>query len=125
LALAVSNIVVLKIGGSFLIKPGSSEPDVVELRQMASVVGELLASDAARRLVIIVGGGVSARNYIAAASALGSSAGLMDHLGILVSRLNARVFVEALREANVTDVWPEPAESLQDLRCVWSQSHAC
>lgn len=63
-------------------------------------------------MVVVVGGGISARNYIDAAGALNASKGLQDHLGVLVSRLNARVFVEALREADV-DAWREPPESLQ------------
>lgn len=42
----MSNTVVLKIGGSFLLK--DDKPDVDELRQMAIVVKELLESDEKR-----------------------------------------------------------------------------
>ena len=48
----------------------------------------------------------AARNYIGAAQALDASKGVMDYLGVLVSRLNARVFVEALRDGGVAAVWP-------------------
>ena len=104
--------IVLKIGGSFLLNKETNEPEVSSLREMAEVVRDLLAANVARRVAVIVGGGISARNYIGAAGALGASKGLQDHLGVLVSRLNARVFVEALRECDV-DAWPEPPESLQ------------
>jgi uridylate kinase len=50
-----SEVVVLKIGGSFLLK--DNQPDVLELRQMAQVVRELLAASPRRRLVVVVGGG--------------------------------------------------------------------
>lgn len=75
--------------------------------------------------MVVVGGGLTARHYIEAANALGSSKGVMDHLGmnlttrysfsgILVSRLNARVFIEALRDEE--NVLAEPAENLQQVR---------
>ena len=104
----------LKIGGSFLLK--NDKPDVSSLREMAQCVKEVLKLPGGeRRVVVVVGGGVSARNYIGAADALGANKGLQDHLGVLVSRLNARVFIEALAEAGV-DAWPEVPESLQDVR---------
>lgn len=37
-----------------------------------------------------------ARHYVDAAAAVGASNGVKDHFGILVSRLNARLFIEAL-----------------------------
>jgi hypothetical protein len=52
-----NNVVVLKIGGSFLLK--DNQPDVLELRQMAHVVRDLLNASAQRRIVVVVGGGTN------------------------------------------------------------------
>lgn len=45
---------------------------------------------------------------------MGANNGIKDHFGILVSRLNARLFIEAL--ADDTNVCCEPCESLQQVR---------
>jgi uridylate kinase len=70
----MSGVFVLKIGGSFLLK--DDKPDVTSLREMAEVVRDILASSAARKVIVVVGGGVSARNYIGAADALGANKGV-------------------------------------------------
>eukprot|EP01127_Copromyxa_protea_P012239 TRINITY_DN3170_c0_g1_i1.p1 TRINITY_DN3170_c0_g1~~TRINITY_DN3170_c0_g1_i1.p1 ORF type:complete len:240 (+),score=54.48 TRINITY_DN3170_c0_g1_i1:622-1341(+) len=105
-----SKTVVLKIGGSFLLTDAG--PDVGQLKEMADTVHSLVKEGF--RVIVVVGGGLTARHYIEAASSLNSSKGVMDHLGILVSRLNARVFIEALRDEDV--VVSEPAETLQEVR---------
>mmetsp|Transcript_26728 Transcript_26728/g.64981 ORF Transcript_26728/g.64981 Transcript_26728/m.64981 type:complete len:207 (+) Transcript_26728:337-957(+) len=79
---------------------------------MASTVKKIIASN--YRVVVVVGGGISARQYITAAKALDATPGMCDYLGILVSRLNARVFIEALRDDSL--VLSEPPESLQAVR---------
>ena len=53
-----SKVLVLKIGGSFLLKDGV--PQVDSLRDMATTVRSIV--DKHYRVVVIVGGGVSARN---------------------------------------------------------------
>eukprot|EP01126_Amoeba_proteus_P061650 TRINITY_DN829_c0_g1_i5.p1 TRINITY_DN829_c0_g1~~TRINITY_DN829_c0_g1_i5.p1 ORF type:complete len:132 (-),score=17.50 TRINITY_DN829_c0_g1_i5:26-421(-) len=103
-------ILVLKIGGSFLLT--QSGPDVGLLREMAETVHVL--REHGYKVVVVVGGGITARHYIEAAGALGASKGVLDHLGILVSRINARVFIEALNDE--VNVHTEPAETLQAVR---------
>jgi uridylate kinase len=56
-----NNVVVLKIGGSFLLK--DNQPDVLELRQMAQVVADLLKASPQRRIIVIVGGGMSQSQF--------------------------------------------------------------
>src|SRR5262245_26818717 len=90
--MASEKVIVVKVGGSFLLADGN--PDSEILKEMASLVLDLVAQQF--RVVVIVGGGIPARNYIAAASTLGANNGVKDMLGILVSRLNARLFIEAL-----------------------------
>lgn len=87
-----SKTIVLKIGGSFLLTEDG--PDVALLKEMADTVRELIAQDLRfvlgdteilirTRVVVVVGGGLTARHYIEAANTLGSSKGVMDHLGTL------------------------------------------
>jgi uridylate kinase len=52
--------------------------------------------------------------YVEAATAVGSNNGVKDHFGILVSRLNARLFIEALNDD--ANVFAEPCETLQQVR---------
>lgn len=70
-------------------------------------------AETGRQLVVVVGGGQTARSYISAAEQLGANNGMKDQFGILVARLNARLFIEALG----TDVaFSDPPESLPALR---------
>jgi len=107
----INNLVVLKIGGSFLLR--DSGPDLTEVREMAETARELVLIHKFR-VIIVVGGGIIARNYISAATQLNASKGVLDHLGIEVSRLNARVFIEALGNEEI--VYSEPALTLQEVR---------
>ncbi|MEM2934074.1 MAG: UMP kinase, partial [Methanocellales archaeon] len=57
------------------------------------------------KVVVVTGGGAIARNYIDAARKLGADEASCDLIGIEVTRLNARLFISALRP----DAYPEPA----------------
>eukprot|EP00020_Sapocribrum_chincoteaguense_P000447 CAMPEP_0170739030 /NCGR_PEP_ID=MMETSP0437-20130122/4951_1 /TAXON_ID=0 /ORGANISM="Sexangularia sp." /LENGTH=347 /DNA_ID=CAMNT_0011077473 /DNA_START=64 /DNA_END=1104 /DNA_ORIENTATION=+ len=106
----VPPLLVIKIGGSFLLKDGV--PDVGSLTTMAETINSLTNN---HRIIVIVGGGIPARQYIAAGGALGANAGEKDALGIAVSRLNAQVFIHALRQAGAPTgtVAPYPVTSLE------------
>jgi uridylate kinase len=106
----LSRTFVIKLGGSFLLAGGA--PNASLLTGMATTVKSL--ADKGHRLVIVVGGGVVARQYVEAAAAVGANNGVKDHLGILVSRLNARLFIEALNDEKT--VYSEPCETLQQVR---------
>ena len=64
-------VVVVKIGGSFLLSNGS--PNIAVLREIADTIREMV--DMGYRVVAVVGGGIAARQYIAAAEALGANNG--------------------------------------------------
>eukprot|EP01103_Thecamoeba_quadrilineata_P003575 TRINITY_DN13336_c0_g1_i1.p1 TRINITY_DN13336_c0_g1~~TRINITY_DN13336_c0_g1_i1.p1 ORF type:complete len:231 (+),score=40.09 TRINITY_DN13336_c0_g1_i1:61-753(+) len=100
--------IVVKLGGSFLLASGQT--DVESMKSMAEAIKTL--RDEGYRVIVVVGGGVPARQYIAAAAAFNASNGVKDYLGILVSRLNARVFIEALGDL----AYPNPPESFLELR---------
>lgn len=82
--------IVVSIGGSVLVPSLGSD----RVAGYASVVEDLVA--AGHELAVVVGGGPTAREYIEAARDLGANEIELDHLGIAVTRLNARLLVAAL-----------------------------
>ena len=96
---------VIKLGG-FAFPPGLEKPLVAEyVRLLRELVGE-------HRLVVVTGGGETARNYINSARSMGVSESLCDQLGILVSRLNARLLADALGEY----AFPEIPVNIDELK---------
>jgi uridylate kinase len=82
---------VIKLGG-FVFPDRPKKPLVREyVKLLADLVSE-------HHLVVVTGGGKTARTYINTAREMGVSEALCDHLGILVSRLNARLLVDGLGE---------------------------
>lgn len=65
-------VVVVKIGGSFLL--GDGTPNIAVLREIADTIREMVGMG--YRVVAVVGGGIAARQYIAAAAALGANNGI-------------------------------------------------
>lgn len=84
--------VVLSLGGSVL---GEDLPDS---KTIAAVVEVLDAAAAERPLYVVVGGGGAARHFIGQARDLGADEGLLDEIGIAVTRLNASLLIAALGE---------------------------
>ena len=98
--------IVLKIGGFAFAHQGT---------------GRLLVSDYVRMLrelsnehhfVVVAGGGAVARSYIQAARAMEVPESLCDQLGILVSRLNARLLADGLSDL----AFPEIPTTISELR---------
>jgi len=100
---------VIKLGGSFMLADGKA--NVKDFVDMASTVRKFVNNG--HKIVVVVGGGTTARHYIAAAEALGANNGVKDYMGILVSRLNARLFIEAMGSEYA---YSDPPESLPELR---------
>ena len=63
-------------------------------------------------MVIVTGGGRIARYYIRAAREMDVPESLCDHLGILASRLNARLLVDGLGES----AFPQVPTSIDELK---------
>lgn len=97
---------VIKLGGHLF--PSRLSPETI------SVYAETLINirTIGHRLVVVIGGGKVAREYIDAARRLGASEFACDLIGIEVARLNARLFIAKLGE----DAYPEPVTSLPELR---------
>ena len=96
---------VLKLGGFAF--PSESGKLLVEeyVKLLRELVGEY-------HLVVVTGGGSIARMYIKAARAMGVPESLCDQIGILVSRLNARLLVDGLGDY----AFPEIPVSIGDLK---------
>lgn len=92
--------VVVSIGGSVLAPSIGSD----RVGEYASVL-EALANEG-HELGIVVGGGVTAREYIEAARELGANEIELDDIGIAVTRLNARLLISAFDDR----ASPEPPE---------------
>jgi uridylate kinase len=102
---------VIKLGGFAF--PNRDKPALVG--EYVKVLKELANEF---RLVVVAGGGETARTYIAAARELGVPESLCDQLGIVVSRLNARLLVEGLGEY----AFPEIPVSVDELEHYFSSN---
>jgi len=82
---------VISLGGSVVVPQG--KPDVAFLQQFGSFARKLARK---RKLVIVTGGGVTARNYIEAARKAKLSQVIQDKIGITATRLNAQLLIAFL-----------------------------
>ncbi len=96
--------VVVKIGGS-LIKLDSKTADY--LHELSSILSSLNNYSFA----VVVGGGEIAGKYASFADSVGLSEYDKDILGIMVTRLNAKLLIGMIRSA-----WPDPVESIDKAR---------
>jgi len=96
---------VIKLGG-FAFSSEAQHPLVEEyVKLFTTLVGQ-------HHLVVVTGGGPIARYYIRAAREMHVPESLCDRLGILVSRLNARLLVDGLGE----HAFPEVATTVDELK---------
>jgi uridylate kinase len=89
--------IVVKVGGSAI----AHGIDARRYREYADVI-KTLARD--HTVLIVIGGGTPARDYISASKALGANNSILDYVGIGVSRLNARLLISALGDL----AYPQP-----------------
>jgi uridylate kinase len=82
--------IVMRLGGSIL----GSPPDADVVRRYSDVVSRALKQK--HKVVVVVGGGVTARQYIDAARGIGLPHDQQDSIAIQASRLNARLVGMAL-----------------------------
>ena len=96
---------VIKLGGFAF--PGRPEKPLVD--EYVKLLTDLIGT---HRLVVVAGGGETARAYIRAARQMGVSESLCDQLGILASRLNARLLVDGLGD----HAFPEIPTTIGELK---------
>lgn len=90
--------VVISLGGSVVF----AEADAAVIEAHAAAITRLL--EAGHEVALVVGGGPIAREYIEAGRALGADEVSLDEIGIAVTRLNARLLIEALDDQ--AHPWP-------------------
>jgi uridylate kinase len=101
--------VVIKLGG-FAFSDKTTKPIVEDyVKLFKEHVGEY-------QLVIVTGGGPIARVYIKAARDMGVPESQCDQLGIMISRVNARLLVDGLGEY----AFPEIPQNIDELRHYFS-----
>lgn len=84
---------VLSVGGSLLAP--SSGVDLKFIKYFRRFVQQRLT--AGDRLIVVAGGGATARQYVRAAAASGANAREQDYVGIFATRLNAELLRASLR----------------------------
>lgn len=104
---------VLKIGGS-LLYDSSGKILAERLKNYARIIADLVREG--HRIVVVVGGGRPARDFISAARELGANEVQCDWLGIKMARHNAELLIAALGEAAYPSV-PESMEELEKAVC--------
>ncbi|MFA7561976.1 MAG: UMP kinase [Methanoculleus sp.] len=92
--------IVISLGGSVLVPS-------LESNNISRYVSVLKKMAEKCRIFIVVGGGGEARRYIGVARNLGAGEAAADELGILVTRLNARLLITGLGDA----AYPRVAEN--------------
>ena len=98
--------IAVKLGGfSFPLELG-----VEEIKKYGEMFSKLKRDG--NKLIVVTGGGKNARKYIEAARKLGASEALCDQIGVLVTRLNARLLITSMGD----DAYPKVPETIEDLR---------
>lgn len=101
------DIVAISLGGSIL------APDTIDPAFVRSV-GELLVKLSAEfKLVVVTGGGRTARRYITAGRELGASEFFLDEMGIRASRLNARLLQCVLGNRCPSEIPEELSQAME------------
>lgn len=100
--------IVIKIGGSVIASP--LEPE--RILQYSNILRTL--KEEGHEIVVVVGGGKVAREFISIADRMGLADNDKDEIAILVSRLNAQLVARALREYGSKDI-PSTTEEVKRL----------
>lgn len=99
---------VIKIGGSVIASP--LEPE--RILQYSNILRTL--KEEGHEIVVVVGGGKVAREFISIADKMGLKDADKDEIAILVSRLNAQLLARSLRELGSKDI-PSSTEQVNRL----------
>ena len=98
--------IVISLGGSVLVPS-------LESNNIDRYVSVLKKMGGKCRIFIVVGGGGEARRYIGVARGLGAGEAAADELGIMVTRLNARLLIAGLGDAAYPRVAENYTEALE------------
>jgi uridylate kinase len=96
-------IVIISLGGSVI-----TPPTLDKIRDVTAAIGEVAKEN---RVLVVVGGGDIAREYIDLARVFGADEVSCDLIGIGATRLNAMLLISTLSEA-----FPEPPCTYEDAK---------
>ncbi|WP_435361804.1 UMP kinase [Haloarchaeobius sp. DFWS5] len=102
--------IVLSLGGSILVP--TLDPE--QFREYAGVITTLAEE---HDVCVVTGGGSPAREFIGVGRALGANEVELDHLGIEVTRLNARLLIAAIGDEAVSTPAKDYETAGRALRC--------
>ncbi|OPY31287.1 MAG: Uridylate kinase [Methanomassiliicoccales archaeon PtaU1.Bin124] len=97
--------VVVSLGGSVLI-PGENDSDY-----LLALAKEVRALCKDRQVFLVCGGGKVARYYITQGREMGAPVPQLDEMGIMVTRINARLLQLALGDAAIEGIPTTPQEA--------------
>lgn len=103
---------VLSLGGSVLLRDDDNSEFI---RNIADI---LISNSENSRMIIVCGGGKTARRYIETARSTGSDEASLDWIGIYATRLNAFLMLSALGD----EPYPKPFTSMEEA-IAFSASH--
>lgn len=89
--------IVISLGGSVLV-PDIGNNNIIKYRDLLKTLTDTC------KIFVVVGGGGEARRYIGAARTLDIDEGTADEIGILVTRLNARLLMHSLGKESHPDI---------------------
>lgn len=107
----VSNATIISVGGSILM---DGKPSSEAIAALAACLNDLIRQG--HRLVLVVGGGKVARDYVNAAKALGANNFELDELGIRITRANAGLLL-----ASIENAFPEVLTEIKKAKEVLAQ----
>jgi uridylate kinase len=102
-------LIVLSLGGSILAK--DLNPD--RFLKYAEVLRKLSKN---HTIIVVTGGGESARQYIGTARAMGADEVTCDYIGIEITRLNARLLASALGPDSCPEIPTNYLEAAKAMR---------
>lgn len=94
--------IVVTIGGSVIVNDNGHK----QFKDYANVLKDMAEEN---EILVVVGGGKTAREYIDIARGLGVSEAMCDDIGIEVTRLNAKLLIAALKN----DAYPEVPQNFR------------
>ncbi|GHU13894.1 uridylate kinase [Spirochaetia bacterium] len=108
----MSGLTVISLGGSIV---APAEVDVPFLKDFRSLIDEALEQDPARRFILVVGGGGPARIWQKAYREVCPAAndGEADWIGVMATRLNARLVKAIMVEWCFEDIVTDPSQAGQ------------
>ncbi len=102
------DVVVVSIGGSVLI------PDDKDFDYLTKLADLLIELSSQVKLYVVVGGGRVSRYYIELGRLLGTNESRLDEMGVVVTRLNAKLLISAL-SGRANEIPPNTVKDAVDL----------